>query len=200
LSWEGVKRINQIGIMEHIDSDEILEREQLHEAAYDGDLNKVKELVAKGFKVNVFDDDLSRTPLHCAVIEGYIEMAQYLLSVGAVLFRWAVLNNVVDGLINCFNGDGFTDETIHPNNETGGSFGLLIVRCHRNDGSVRGCVNRERLFLGSYLPGGFDTSDNGHLQIHEYDIVGSLQKKVHGFLAVFSGGDFMPFFFQQPSD
>jgi ankyrin repeat protein len=83
LSWEGVKRINQIGIMQHIDYDEILEREQLHEAAYDGDLKKVKELVEKGFKVNVLDDDLSRTPLHCAVIEGYIEVAQYLLSVGA---------------------------------------------------------------------------------------------------------------------
>ena len=69
--------------MELIDSDEIFEREQLHEAAYDGDLKKVKELVEKGFKLNAFDYDLSRTPLHCAVIEGYIEVAQYILSVGA---------------------------------------------------------------------------------------------------------------------
>jgi len=59
------------------------EKEQLHFAADEGDLDKVKELVEKGNNVNAFDEDLSFTPLHYAVKGEHIEVVKYLLSVGA---------------------------------------------------------------------------------------------------------------------
>jgi ankyrin repeat protein len=59
------------------------QKDQLHFAAADGDLNKVKELLQKGFDVNVFDENLSFTPLHYAVKGNHIEVAKYLISVGA---------------------------------------------------------------------------------------------------------------------
>jgi ankyrin repeat protein len=59
------------------------EREKLHFAADDGDLDKVKELVESGFDVNVFDKFLSFTPLHYAVKGEHFEVVKYLLSVGA---------------------------------------------------------------------------------------------------------------------
>ena len=58
-------------------------KEQLHFAAQDGDLERVKDLVNQGFEVNAFDETLSLTPLHYAVRNEYIEVARYLLSVGA---------------------------------------------------------------------------------------------------------------------
>ena len=63
--------------------DNWFEKEQLHFASADGDLEKVKELVSAGFDVNAFDDNLSFTPLHYAVKKGHIEVARFLLSVGA---------------------------------------------------------------------------------------------------------------------
>jgi ankyrin repeat protein len=59
------------------------QKEQLHIAADDGDLNRVKVLVESGYDVNAFDEDLSLTPLHYAVKNGHIEVVKYLLSVGA---------------------------------------------------------------------------------------------------------------------
>ena len=59
------------------------QKEQLHFASADGDLNKVKDLVQKGYDVNAFDESLSFTPLHYAVKEKHIEVAKYLISVGA---------------------------------------------------------------------------------------------------------------------
>lgn len=59
------------------------EKEQLHFAAADGDLEKVRGLVEDGFEVNAFDEGLSFTPLHYAVRGGHLEIASYLLSVGA---------------------------------------------------------------------------------------------------------------------
>ena len=59
------------------------QREKLHFAADEGDLDQVKELVEKGHDVNAFDEDLSCTPLHYAVRGGHIEVVKYLLSVGA---------------------------------------------------------------------------------------------------------------------
>lgn len=50
-------------------------------------------------------------------------------------------DNFLDGLIEGFNVNGFADEAIHSNNEAGGSFGLLVVCRHRNDGSVYGRIN-----------------------------------------------------------
>lgn len=62
--------------------EELSERMRLHFAAQDGDLKEAKELVAQGFDVH-FVDDFSNTPLHCAVKGGHIEVARFLLSVGA---------------------------------------------------------------------------------------------------------------------
>jgi ankyrin repeat protein len=59
------------------------EKEKLHFAAADGDLEKVKVLVEEGFDVNAFDEGLSLTPLHYAVRGEHLAVAEYLLSVGA---------------------------------------------------------------------------------------------------------------------
>jgi ankyrin repeat protein len=63
--------------------DNRFEREQLHFAADEGDLQKVKKLVEQGYDVNQFDDDLSFTPLHYAVRGEYFEVSTYLLNNGA---------------------------------------------------------------------------------------------------------------------
>ena len=57
--------------------------EQLHFAAADGELGRVKALVEAGADVNAFDESLSFTPLHHAVRGGHLAVAAYLLSVGA---------------------------------------------------------------------------------------------------------------------
>ncbi len=59
------------------------QKEQLHFAADKGDLNKVKELIEKGFDINAFDEDLSFTPLHYAVLGKHLEVIKYLLTNGA---------------------------------------------------------------------------------------------------------------------
>ena len=58
-------------------------KEQLHFAADEGDIDKVKELIENGADINAFDEDLSFTPLHYAVTEKHIEVVKYLLSKGA---------------------------------------------------------------------------------------------------------------------
>lgn len=63
--------------------DDWFEREQLHFAADEGDLEKLKQLVERGYDVNAFDSNLSLTPLHYAVRRDNIAVAQYLLSIGA---------------------------------------------------------------------------------------------------------------------
>lgn len=59
------------------------EKEQLHFAANEGDIDKVKELIRDGYDVNAFDEDLSLTPLHYAAKGEHLEIVEYLLSVGA---------------------------------------------------------------------------------------------------------------------
>ena len=68
--------------MAHSD-DNWFEREQLHFAASDGDLEKVKELIENGYDVNAFDADLSLTPLHYAVRGEFFKVSKYLLANGA---------------------------------------------------------------------------------------------------------------------
>ena len=63
--------------------DDWFEREQLHFAADEGDLDKVKQLIEQGYDINAFDADLSLTPLHYAVRREYLAVVQYLLSCGA---------------------------------------------------------------------------------------------------------------------
>lgn len=59
------------------------EKEKLHFAAEEGDLEEVKALVAMGYDINYFDEDLFRTPLHCAAISGNTDVVEFLLSAGA---------------------------------------------------------------------------------------------------------------------
>jgi ankyrin repeat protein len=58
------------------------QREQLHFAASDGDLEKVKALLKEGYSINAFDD-LSWTPLHCAAKENRIDVVKFLIDAGA---------------------------------------------------------------------------------------------------------------------
>ena len=54
----------------------------LHEAAKDGDLGKVKGLIAEGSDVNVSDEN-ALTPLHLAAYRGHKDIAELLILNGA---------------------------------------------------------------------------------------------------------------------
>lgn len=54
----------------------------LHFAAQDGDLARVKELLAKGHSPRTFDE-ISYTPLHYAAEGGHIDVVRALLDAGA---------------------------------------------------------------------------------------------------------------------
>ena len=60
-----------------------LRKEALHYAVQDGDIEKVRELVASGSDPNQFDWPLSWTPLHYAAKGEYTEIAKLLLDAGA---------------------------------------------------------------------------------------------------------------------
>lgn len=55
---------------------------RLHEAAQDGRLERLRDLLGTGADVNSFDD-LGKTPLHYAVEREDLEMMRVLLSAGA---------------------------------------------------------------------------------------------------------------------
>jgi len=57
--------------------------ENLHDACEQGDIKEVKVLIAAGFNVNEYKNDLS--PLHKAVYENQIEIVSLLLDKGAVI-------------------------------------------------------------------------------------------------------------------
>ncbi|MEM3942646.1 MAG: ankyrin repeat domain-containing protein [Thermofilaceae archaeon] len=55
---------------------------ELHKAAYEGDLQRVKKLIEKGADVNARDNE-GRTPLYYAAVNGRLEVARLLLEKGA---------------------------------------------------------------------------------------------------------------------
>ena len=59
------------------------EKEQLHFAADDGDLDKVKALIEQDYDVKSIDETMEFTPLHYAVRSEKFRVAKYLISVGA---------------------------------------------------------------------------------------------------------------------
>jgi ankyrin repeat protein len=61
---------------------EQLEREQLHQAAQDGDLARIEELLQAKYPVDRFDD-IGNTPLHYAVKSGRLDVVGLLLRAGA---------------------------------------------------------------------------------------------------------------------
>tara|TARA_Y100001933_G_scaffold253159_1_gene293083 strand:+ start:2646 stop:3110 length:465 start_codon:yes stop_codon:yes gene_type:complete len=64
------------------DDDDWFERERLHRAAGDGDLEAVGRLLDEGRDPNAFDS-LSYTPLHHAAEHGHVEIMRMLLARGA---------------------------------------------------------------------------------------------------------------------
>lgn len=54
----------------------------LHRAAFNGNLNEAKRLIAEGFEVNLQDDD-GATPIMHAIVEDHIDIVKYLLDCGA---------------------------------------------------------------------------------------------------------------------
>jgi ankyrin repeat protein len=64
------------------DDDDWFERERLHRAAEDGDLAEVERLVNAGASLEQFNE-ISYTPLHCAVRSEHYKVAQFLLNRGA---------------------------------------------------------------------------------------------------------------------
>jgi ankyrin repeat protein len=58
------------------------EREKLHDAAREGDLDSVRELLGRGYPVNAFDF-LGKTPLHYAVLAEQFAVVDALLRAGA---------------------------------------------------------------------------------------------------------------------
>jgi ankyrin repeat protein len=65
----------------NIDDDDVFGTE-LHFAAQDGSLQRVKELLANGYDINAFDE-IGKTPLHYAVESERFEVASYLIEHGA---------------------------------------------------------------------------------------------------------------------
>ena len=59
-----------------------LKREALHRAAGEGDLARVKALLAEGYPIDRFDD-LSWTPLHHAARNEHLEVVRHLIAAGA---------------------------------------------------------------------------------------------------------------------
>lgn len=67
------------------DSDPFIDefnRERLHFAAQDGDLDEVRRLLDDGFQPSEFDG-LGKTPLHYAAERGHVEVMKALLAAGA---------------------------------------------------------------------------------------------------------------------
>lgn len=59
-----------------------LEKEQLHFALQEGNIEEVRALLSRGYDPNRFDD-LSKTPLHYAAERGHIEVMRVLIEAGA---------------------------------------------------------------------------------------------------------------------
>jgi ankyrin repeat protein len=62
--------------------EEVFEREKLHFAAQEGDVEGVKRLLKEGYQPNLFDE-LGNTPLHYAAMRGHLNVMNVLLAAGA---------------------------------------------------------------------------------------------------------------------
>ena len=59
-----------------------LDESELHFAAQDGDMRRVRQLLAEGRSPSAFDE-ISKTPLHYAAENGHIDVMRVLLEAGA---------------------------------------------------------------------------------------------------------------------
>jgi ankyrin repeat protein len=62
--------------------DEWFEKEQLHFAVQDGDLQRIKKLISDGHPLDI-NDEAGKTPLHYAVEKENFEVAKVLIETGA---------------------------------------------------------------------------------------------------------------------
>lgn len=62
--------------------EDVLQRERLHFAAQDGDVEEVTRLLQNGEQPNIFDE-LGKTPLHYAAEGGHLDIMRLLLASGA---------------------------------------------------------------------------------------------------------------------
>ena len=67
---------------DHECNDDWFQREQLHFAAQDGDLERIKVLISEGCDVTAFDE-VGMTPLHYAAKKEHFEVAELLIEHGA---------------------------------------------------------------------------------------------------------------------
>ncbi|MEI6613970.1 MAG: ankyrin repeat domain-containing protein, partial [Chrysiogenales bacterium] len=65
----------------------VLVSAEIHDAALNGDLTKVKELLAKDPSLLNAANDIGRIPLHFAANNGHIELAAWLVKKGADVNR-----------------------------------------------------------------------------------------------------------------
>lgn len=61
-----------------------VQKQDIHFAASQGDLGKVKTLLAQGVDVNAKDSN-GDTPLRCALLSGQYDLAKYLISQGGTI-------------------------------------------------------------------------------------------------------------------
>lgn len=66
------------------DFDAQFQREQLHQAAQNGDLARVNDLIERKYPLNRFDD-LGKTPLHYAVQDNRLDVVRRLIEAGAIV-------------------------------------------------------------------------------------------------------------------
>ncbi len=64
------------------DSDDWFKKEKLHFASQNGDIDNVRQLIAEGYPIDVFND-MGWTPLHCAVKGAHMDICAYLIEQGA---------------------------------------------------------------------------------------------------------------------
>jgi len=83
--WYAKERGNKeiVGLLRSHGAEEQAPAISLHEAARDGDLERVKSLVSKGADVNAMDNRLAGTPLHLAAYYAHPDVVQFLISKGA---------------------------------------------------------------------------------------------------------------------
>lgn len=62
--------------------EEVFEREKLHFAAQEGDVEEVRKFLKEGYQPNLFDE-LGKTPLHYAAMRGHLDVMNALLAAGA---------------------------------------------------------------------------------------------------------------------
>lgn len=73
--------VGPLGMTTKFDED-WMDREQLHFAAQEGDIERIRSLLASGYNVNSFDE-IGKAALHYAVQKENIELVKFLLKSGA---------------------------------------------------------------------------------------------------------------------